>query len=72
MDFYSTHVFRVKKADNTNLAAGGIITCKTHHTSLCTDKNEHSVTSYVMVYKAMSHVMLPYVHEFSLTLTLVA
>jgi hypothetical protein len=58
-DFLSTHVFSVKKADNSaNFAAGWVINCRTHN-SLCRDKNKHQVNSYVMVYKAMSHVKLP-------------
>jgi hypothetical protein len=53
------HVFSVKKVGNSaNFAAGGIIDRRTHHNSLCEDKNKHYVTSYMMVYKAMSHVTL--------------
>jgi hypothetical protein len=37
MEFHSTHVLSVKKAD---FAAGGIINCRTHN-SLCRDKNKH-------------------------------
>jgi hypothetical protein len=32
----------MKKADNSmNFTAGGIINCRTHHNSLCRDKNKH-------------------------------
>lgn len=56
MDFLSTHVFSVKKGDNsTNFAAGGIINHRTYN-PLCRDKNKQQVTSYVMVYMTMSHV----------------
>jgi hypothetical protein len=48
MDFHSTRVFSVMKADNrTIFAVGDIINRKTHHNSLCGDKNKHYVTSYV-------------------------
>jgi hypothetical protein len=73
MDFHSTHVFSMKKEDkSTNFAAGGIINCRTHHTSLCRDKNKHLVTSPVMVYKATSYVMLPHMCKLSPTPTLAA
>jgi hypothetical protein len=56
----------MKKADNSmNFAAGAIINHRTHHNSLRRDKNKHQVTRYVMVYKAMSHVMLPRMCELS-------
>jgi hypothetical protein len=58
MDFRSTHVFSVKEAENSvNGAAGGIINCRTHRNSLCRDKNKLYVTSYMMVYKAINHVL---------------
>jgi hypothetical protein len=73
MDFRSSNVFGVKKADNNaNFAAEGLINRRTHHNSLCRDKNKHNVTSYVMVYKAMSHVTLPRMRELSRALTLAA
>jgi hypothetical protein len=63
----------MKKADNSaNLAAGGIIHRMTHHNSLCRDKNKHNVTSYVMIYKAMSHMTLFRMRELSLAPTLFA
>jgi hypothetical protein len=63
MDFSSTHAFNMKKVDNcVNSTAGRIISCRRHN-SLCRDKNKHYMTSYVMVYKAMNHVMLPHMHE---------
>jgi hypothetical protein len=66
MDFRSTHILCVNEADNSlNFAAGGIMNRRTHHNSLCTDKNKHYVTDYVMVYKAMSHVTLPRMRELS-------
>jgi hypothetical protein len=73
MDFSSTHAFSVKKVDNSvNFAAGGIINRRTHHNSLCRDKNKHLMTSYVMVYKVMSRVMLSRMRELSPAPTLVA
>jgi hypothetical protein len=72
MDFNGTHDFFVEKADNsTNLAAGGNISGRAQHNSLCRDKNKHYVTSYVTVYKAMSHMMLPRMRELSPAPTLV-
>jgi hypothetical protein len=63
----------VKETDNsTNFAAGGIIDRKTHHNSLFEDNNKHWVTSYAMVYKAMSHVTLPRMRELSPAPILVA
>jgi hypothetical protein len=73
MDFRSTHVFSAKKADKrANFAAGGIISRGTLYNLLCRDKNKHQMTSYVMVYKAMSHVTLPRMYELSPAPTLVA
>jgi hypothetical protein len=73
MDFHRTYVFSMKKGDNSmNFAAGGIINHRTHHNSLRRDKNKHWVTSYVMVYKAMSHVPLPRMLEISPSPTLAA
>jgi hypothetical protein len=64
MDF--RNIFSVKKADNSaNLAAGGVINRRTHHNSPCRDKNKQQVTSYVMVYKAMSHVTVTRMRELS-------
>jgi hypothetical protein len=41
MDFCSTHIFSMKKADNSmNLAAGGNINRRTHHNSLCREKEQ--------------------------------
>jgi hypothetical protein len=38
----------MKKVDNNaNFVAGGIISRRTHHNSLCGDKNKHWVISYV-------------------------
>jgi hypothetical protein len=71
--FCSTHVSSVKKADNSaNFAAGGIVYRRTHHYSLCRDKNKHQMSSYVMVYKAMIHVTLPRMRELSPAPTVVA
>jgi hypothetical protein len=40
--FCSTHLFSMKKVNNSvNFAAGGIINCNTNHNSLCWDKNKH-------------------------------
>jgi hypothetical protein len=73
IDFHSTHVFSVKKADNrANFEAGGIINCITHQNSLCRGKTKHQVISYVMIYKAMSHVTLPRMSKLSPAPTLVA
>jgi hypothetical protein len=73
MDFRSTHVFSMKRADKSaNCTAAGIISHRTHHNSLCRDKNKHKVTSYMMVYKAMSHVTLPRMRELFLAPTLLA
>jgi hypothetical protein len=42
IDFRSTHVFNVKKTDESaKFAAGGSIKRSTHHNSLCGDKNKH-------------------------------
>jgi hypothetical protein len=42
INFRSTHVFSVKKVDNSaNFAAGGIDSRKTLHNSFCRDKNKH-------------------------------
>jgi hypothetical protein len=72
MNFRSTHVFSVKKADNsTNFAAGGIINRRTDNL-LCRDKDKRLVTSYVVVYKAMDHVTVPRLRELSPSSTLVA
>jgi hypothetical protein len=73
MDFRSTRVFSVKKADNSaNFAAGGNINGRTHRNSLCSSKNKHYMTSYVMLYKAMSHVTLSHMRELFPATTLVA
>jgi hypothetical protein len=72
MDFCSTHVFGIKKVNGANFAAGGIINHSTQHKSLRRDKNKHQVASYVMVYKAVSHVTLPHIRELSPAPTLVA
>jgi hypothetical protein len=65
--------FSVKKADkNANFTADGIISSGTHHNSLFRDKNKHYMASYMVVYKAMSHVTLPRMRELSLAPTLVA
>jgi hypothetical protein len=54
MDFHSTHVLGMKKADNSmNFTAGWIVNHRAHHNSLCRDKNKHCMTCYMMVYKAM-------------------
>jgi hypothetical protein len=59
---------RVKKADNSaNFTAGGIVYRRTHHSSLYKNKNKRCVTSYVMVYKAMSHVTLHRMRELFLS-----
>jgi hypothetical protein len=56
--------FCVKKSDSSaNFAAGGIISSRTHDNLVCRDKNKLYVTSYVMVYKAVSHVTLPRMRE---------
>jgi hypothetical protein len=43
-----------------------------HIISDCGDKNKHKVISYVMVYKAVSHVMLPHMCNLVIVPTLVA
>jgi hypothetical protein len=56
----------MKKAGNSaNFAAVGIISRRTRRNSFSRDKNKHWVTSYMMVYKAVSHVTLPLMREFS-------
>jgi hypothetical protein len=73
MDFRSTHVSSVKKADlSTNFVAGEIINRMTHHNSHCRDKNKHYMTSYMMIYKEMSHAMLLRMREYSPDRKLVA
>jgi hypothetical protein len=45
MDFRTTRVSSLKKEYNSaNFAAGYIINRRTHHNSLCRDKNKHWVT----------------------------
>jgi hypothetical protein len=64
MDFCSIHVLSAKKLDDSaNFAAGGIVNHSTYHNSLCRDKNKHYDTSYLMVYKAMSHETLRRMRE---------
>jgi hypothetical protein len=73
MDFRSTHVFSVKKADNSaNFAAGGIIKRTTRHNSLCGDKEQTLGDQLYDGYKAMSYVMLHRMREISSISTLVA
>jgi hypothetical protein len=55
--------------NRANFAAGGIIN---RRNSLCRDKNEHKITSYVMVYDALSHVTLSRMREFFPVCMLVA
>jgi hypothetical protein len=55
--------YRKKEDICTKFAADGIVNNRTHHNSLCRDKNKHQVTSYVMVYKAMSHMTLSRMRE---------
>jgi hypothetical protein len=44
MDFRSTLVFSVYKADKSaNFSAGGITSSRTHHNSLCRDRQEHTL-----------------------------
>jgi hypothetical protein len=52
--------------------ATGRLSIAGHIIILCRDKNKCYVASYVMVYKAMSHVMLPHMHGLSPAPTLVA
>jgi hypothetical protein len=41
MDFHSTHVVSLKKADKSaNFAAGRIVSCRTNHNSLYRGKNK--------------------------------
>jgi hypothetical protein len=42
-----------------------------HHNSLCRDKNKHYAASYVLVYKAVSHVTITRMRELSPDPTLV-
>jgi hypothetical protein len=66
-------MFLAWKADNSvNFTAFGFVNCGTHHNSFHKDKNKHRMTSYVMVYKAKTHAMLPHMRELSLACTLVA
>lgn len=46
MELCSTHVYSVKKVEwiTANFAAGGTISCMTHHNSLCIEKKKHLVT----------------------------
>jgi hypothetical protein len=61
----------VKKVDNSvNFAAGGILNHRRHHNSLCRD--ETNSDSYVMVYKAVSHMTLLCMCELSSAPILVA
>jgi hypothetical protein len=70
MDFSSANDIITKKENNSvNFAACRIINRRTHD-SLCGDENKHWVTSYVLVYKAMSHVTLLRMRELSLATTL--
>jgi hypothetical protein len=55
-----------------NLAADGIFSRRTHYNSLCRDKNKHYGTSYMTVYKGMSHVILPCMHKLAPNMRLVA
>jgi hypothetical protein len=66
MDFRSTHVFSVKKEDNSaNFTAGGIISLRTHITHCLDTTAIISSPVYVMVYKGMRHVTLPRMRELS-------
>jgi hypothetical protein len=73
MAFRSAQVFSVKKEDNSaNFAFGRITNRRKQHNSICRGKNKHYATSYMMIYKAMSHVTLSHMRELSPTPTLVA
>jgi hypothetical protein len=73
MNFLSTQVSSMMKTDYIpNFAIGGIINRRTQHNSLCKDKNKHWLTSYVIVYKALSHVTLLGMRKLSLACTVVA
>jgi hypothetical protein len=73
MDLRTTHVPSSNKAVNsTNFAAGGIVSHRAQRNAVCRDKNKHWMTSYVMVYKAVSHVTLRRMRELSHAPTLVA
>jgi pimeloyl-CoA synthetase len=69
MDLRRTCLFNGRKEEdnNANFAAGGIINY-TIYTSLCTDKNKHYMTSYVMIKKAVYHVTLLRKRDLSLLL----
>jgi hypothetical protein len=65
MDFRSTYVFSMKKADNSmNFTAVRIINRRTHRNSLY--REEQTLGDQLwMVYKAVSHVILPRMCELS-------
>jgi hypothetical protein len=46
-------------------SAGRIINRKLRYDSLCIGKNKHKVTTYLMVYEAMSHVTVSNMRELS-------
>jgi hypothetical protein len=58
--------------NNAIFAIGRFINCRTQHKSFCGDKNKDYLTSYVMVYKAMSRVTLTRTRDLSPDLPLVA
>jgi hypothetical protein len=45
------------------LQQAGLLFAEHIKTLLCRDKDKHYMTSYIMVYKAMSHVALPRTRE---------
>jgi hypothetical protein len=52
-------------AHNSRWNSASIINRRTHHNSLCNDKNKHEATSYSIVYKATNQVTLPRMCEVS-------
>jgi hypothetical protein len=64
-DFPSTQFSMTKSDNSSSFATGGIINRRTHHNSLCRNKNKHQMTSYVIVDKTVSHVTLPRMRELS-------
>jgi hypothetical protein len=59
MDISRTHLFSMKKPNNSaNFAAGGIIDCSTHHKHSIRDENEQLVAVEVMVDWLLSYIKL--------------
>jgi hypothetical protein len=56
---HHSHFSTRKTGNSVNFAGSGLcISCRTYLNCLCRDKNSYRVTSYVIGYKAVIHVML--------------